>query len=82
MSTNTTTESDTVQLRIRTYIDDEIQYAMRRSEWETLKNDSPPMYCCMNCGLVSRKTRRYKGAMNKCPTCRNRMDSIKYITKY
>lgn len=81
MSTDTTAESDTVRLRIRTYIDDEIQHTMRRSEWKSLKNNSPPMYCCINCSLVTRETQKYRGAMNRCPSCENRMDNIKFITK-
>ncbi len=79
MNTISTMGSDTVVLVVRTDIGDEIRYSMQISEWEDLKNESPSMFCCATCNVLSGPNRPYPGARCKCPSCDKRMARVKYI---
>ncbi len=70
-----------VEVRVMTYVDDEMECTMDAEEWATLKDDTPTLYGCAACELLSESTRPYPGAWSKCPECDSRMAEVKYMIR-
>lgn len=72
---------DGVEVRVMTYVDEEMECTIDAEVWAALKNDTPTLYGCTSCELLSESTRPYPGAWSKCPRCESRMAEVKYMIK-
>lgn len=72
---------DGVEVRVVTYVDEEMVCTINAKEWTAFQNDIPTLYGCTSCELLSESTRPYPGAWSKCPQCQSRMAEVKYIIR-
>ncbi len=70
-----------VPVRVKTYVDEEMRRTLSSARWERIRSDSPRLYGCVPCELLSESTRPYPGAWSTCPQCGRRMAQVKYILR-